>query len=59
MKHSTLFPSMNDNQKGGTANHGNLDALSDMPSISKQATINHSKCLQMWREGLKSAMSLI
>lgn len=34
---------MNNNQKGETANHCNLDVLSDMLSISKQAIINHSK----------------
>lgn len=59
MQHSTLIPSMNDIQKGRIANHCNLDVLSDMPSISKQAIINHSKSLQLWREGLKSGMSLI
>lgn len=44
---------MNINQKGGLANHCNLDVLSDMLFISKQATINHSKSFQLWREGLK------
>lgn len=50
---------MNNNQKGGIANHRNLDVLFDMLAISKQAIINHSKSLQLWREGLKSGMSLI
>lgn len=56
---STVSPSMNNNQKGGTANHCNLDVLSDMLFISKQAIINHSKSFQLGREGLKSGMSLI
>lgn len=50
---------MNNNQKGGIANHCNLDVLSDMLFISKQAIINHSKSFQLWREGLKSGMPLI